>query len=141
MKQTVSGKLAGSYLPGTLVYETATGVWTATAVAGANHIRSGWIEFKKRTSATFGEVDIDATYTNGTAINVEIIVGPRGNANFTIVSKCTNPGGTKYFGEEFTNNAAGVLQRKSAAASRHTVAIVTKYGLSNGDTVGRFHPM
>ena len=137
----MSGKLAGSYTPGTPVYNTATGVWTAVAVAGANHIQSGWVEFKKRTSATFGEVDIDATYTNGTAINVEIIVGPRGDPGFILCSKCVNPGGDKYFGEEFCNTSSGNLIRRSAATSRTTMAIVSKYGLTNGDTVARVIPV
>ena len=141
-KQTVSGKLAGSYQPGTCVYESATGTWTAaTGNTNSNYNRLGWVDNKFRTSSTFGEVDIDATYTNGTAINVEIVVGPRGDMDFILCAFCKDPGAAKYFGTALIGESSGKVELHSSHTSKSVVAIVSKYGLPNGDTVVRLTPV
>ena len=104
----LSGKLAGAYKPGTIVYQTAVDTWTATTgTASTNHIIPGVVEFKKRTSATFGEKDIDDTYAFGTAINVEIIVGPRdGSLKLAVI--CQNLSAAKFFGNTVGATSGGV---------------------------------
>jgi len=141
-KVTVSGKLAGSYQPGTCVYQSGVDTWTAMAgTTASNYKRAGWVDNKFRTSSTFGEVDIDATYTNGTAINVEIIVGPLGDPDFVIAAFCKDPAAAKYFGELLIGESSGKVELRSSHTSKSVVAMVSKYGVANGDTVARITPV
>jgi hypothetical protein len=136
--QTISGKLAGSYKPGQMVYESATRTWTTTPGTAAQYKRTGWIEFKYRTSSTFGEVDIDTAYTDGTAINVEIIVGPRdGTIKIGAITKDFS--GTKYFGEELYAGSSGALQLGSEMTSATVQAILAEEGAVATSTVAKVY--
>jgi hypothetical protein len=131
----LSGKLAGSYKPGSLVYQTAQDTWTATTgTASQNHHRIGVVEFKKRTSATFGEVDIDTAYTDGTAINVEIIVGPL-DGTLKLACICQNLSAAKWFGVPVQATSGGVFAKHNKVGSAANVACTTEEGYTSGDTV------
>lgn len=134
----VSGKLAGSYKPGDLLYESAAEVWTQTPGSAGQYKRTGWLEFKKRTSSTFGEVDIDTAYTDGTAINVEIIVGPR-DGTIMIGAKTKDLSASKYFGEELYASSGGALQLGSEMTSATVQAILTEEGAVAGSTVNKVY--
>lgn len=137
--QKISGKLAGAYTPGQCVYQTATDTWTTTVgTASQNHYRVGWVEFKKRTSSTFGEVDIDTTYSDYTAYDVEIIVGPV-NGEVMLAVKCQNLSAAKYFGYPLQCTSGGLLAKHNKVGSAATVATVTEEGYTSGDTVVKIY--
>jgi hypothetical protein len=60
---TVWGKLASTYKPGQIVYESAAGVWTIQANNAGHLQRSGVIGFKPRVGSDFARKDIDDAYT------------------------------------------------------------------------------
>jgi hypothetical protein len=135
----LSGKLAGSYKPGTLVYQSATDTWTATTgTASQNHYVVGAIEFKKRTSSTFGEVDIDTAYTDGTAINVEIIVGPR-DGSLKLACLCQDLSATKYFGNPVQATSGGLWAKHNKSGSSANQGYITEDGYTNGDTAVKIY--
>jgi hypothetical protein len=132
----VSGKLAGQYLPGDWVEETATNTWTQISVTNK---LAGVLEFKKRTSSTFGEVDIDATYTDGTAINVEIIIGPR-DGTVKVAAKVEDLGSDYYYGELLAGHSGGSLELQSTQGVSYVAqAIVSEDGYTDDDTVGALY--
>ena len=141
----LSGKLAGAYYPGTLLYMSSTGIWTATtgtASFNAQRRQVGVLEFKKRTSATFGEVDIDTAYTKGTAINVEVIVGPLdGTIKVAVIAKAF--GATAYYGQAITTTSGGAAFAMGSAfatiASHSSIGFVAEEGYTTGDTVVRYY--
>ena len=60
--QKVSGKLAANYKPGQVVIQTGTDTWTTVSGSVSENrigLKVGVVEFKKRTSTTFGEIDIE----------------------------------------------------------------------------------
>lgn len=135
----LSGKLAGSYYPGAAVYQSAVDTWTTTlGTASNNHRVCGWVEFKKRTSATFGEVDIDTAYTDGTAINVEIIVGPRdGSLKLAVI--CQNLSASKFFGDPVQATSGGVMAKHNKVGSAANVAYITEESYTAGDTIAKIY--
>ena len=131
----LSGKLAGAYKPGSLVYETAANTWTATVgTASQNHMIIGVLEFKYRTSPTFGEIDIDTAYTYGTATNVEIIVGPR-DGSLKLACICQNLSAAKYFGQPLQATSGGVFGKHNKVGSSLNTAYTTEEGYTAGETV------
>jgi hypothetical protein len=135
----LSGKLVGSLKPGTAVYETAQNTWSATpGTASQNHFINGWLEFKYRTSATFGEVDIDDAYTDGTAINVEIIVGPR-DGSLKLAVLCQNLSAAKFFGQPVQCTSGGVMGKHNKVGSAANVAYITEEGYASGETVAKIY--
>lgn len=135
----LSGKLASNYKPGQIVYQTAVDTWTATTgTASTNHIIPGVVEFKKRTSPTFGQKDIDDAYTYGTAINVEIIVGPRdGSLKLAVLAQ--NLSATKFFGNTVGATSGGVLCKNNKTGSQSSVAYITEESYTAGDTVAKVY--
>ena len=131
----LSGKLAGAYKPGSLVYETGVNTWTATTgTASQNHMIPGIVEFKKRTSPTFGEVDIDTAYAKGTADNVEIIVGPR-DGSLKLACLCQNLSAAKYFGQGVQATSGGLWAKHNKSGSGANNAYITEEGYASGETV------
>ena len=141
----VSGKLAGQYYPGQLVYESATGTWTATTGSQSFNVQRrqiGVLEFKKRTSTTFGEVDIDTVYTYGTDENVEIILGPLdGTIKVAVLAKAFGSDGL--YGQAVTTSSGGKAfamgSSFAAIASMGKIAMVTEEGYTSGDTVAKVY--
>ena len=141
----VSGKLAGQYKPGHIVYESSTGTWTqATGTQSFNVARRavGIVEFKYRTSTTFGEVDIDTAYTKGTAENVEIIIGPLdGTIKVACFAKAFGSAGL--YGQAITTSSGGKAfamgSSFAAIASMGKCGIVTEEGYTSGDTVCKMY--
>lgn len=143
------GKLASTYKPGQVVYESATGIWTISDSATAAHhlLKFAIIEFKPRTSATFGEVDIDTAYA--TTDDVPIIIGSYGG-DLKLGAFIVNPGGAKLFGVSYViGTTAGSLIAEtlevtgsvsSGTAIRYSFrCYVAEEALANTDTVGRFY--
>ena len=119
----ISGKLASTYKPGTLVYQSGVETWTS-ADSGESLLLCGWADFKMRTSSTFGEVDIDADFA--TTDNIEIVVGPR-DSTIKIAALCDNMSAAKYYGEPLSVGATdGRLALQKAYASYLTQAICTE---------------
>lgn len=56
------GKLASTYKPGDVVYQSAAGTWTKQASNAGNLKRTGVVLDKPHTSSTFGSVSIDTAY-------------------------------------------------------------------------------
>ena len=134
----LSGKLAANYKPGTLVTETGQNVWTATPGTGSEtHYIPGIVEFKKRTTPTFGQVDIDDAYTYGTAINVEIIVGPR-DGTLKLACLCQNLGAGFFFGYPLTPTSGGLLALHTKNSGQ-LVAYITEEGYTSGDTAVKIY--
>lgn len=134
------GKLAGSYKPGDVVYESATDTWTQTpGTATYNNIQPGYVEFDMRTSSTFGEVDIDTAYTDGTARNVTIITGPFG-PDVVLAVKCKDLSADKQWGTPLSMASSGALDLFQTLGSDSKVAIVVD-DYTNGDTVVKIHPI
>ena len=142
----VWGKLASTYKPCQVVYESATGIWTITDSATAAHhlLKYGIIEFNPRTSATFGEVDIDTAYA--TTDDVPIIIGSYGG-DLKLGVFIVNPGGAKLFGVSYViGTTAGSLIAEtlevtgsvsSGTAIRYAFrSYVAEEAFANGDTVG-----
>ena len=135
----LSGKLAGAYAPGAAVYQTGVNVWTTTVgTASQNHYINGWLEFKKRTSPTFGEVDIDDTYTYGTATNLEIIVGPR-DGSLKLAVLCQNLSATKYFGAPVQPTSGGKMGKHNKSGSALNTGYITEEGYTAGETVAKIY--
>jgi hypothetical protein len=135
----LSGKLAGSYYPGTCVYLSAADTWTQSAgTTATNYKVYGFVEFKKRTSSTFGEVDIDTAYTDGTAINVEIVVGPQ-DGTIKIAALCLNLSATKYFGHRLYATSGGKLDNHSEKYSFASVGYITEENYTSGDVVAKIY--
>lgn len=143
------GKLAAGDKPGQVEYESSTGVWTKVDSATAAHhlLKFGILEFKPRTSATFGEVDIDTAYA--TTDDVPIVVGSYGG-DLKLAAFIVNPGGAKLFGVSYViGTTAGSLLAETledtgfagtGTAIRYSFrCYVAEEGLANGDTVGRFY--
>ena len=145
----VWGKLASTYKPGQVVYESSTGVWTTVNSATSAHhlLKYGIIEFNPRTSATFGEVDIDIAYA--TTDDVPLIIGSYGG-DLKLGAFCVNPGEAELFGESYViGTTAGSLMAEtlevtgsvsSGTAIRYAFrSYVAEEGIANGDTVGLFY--
>lgn len=145
----VWGKLASTYKACQLVYESSTGVWTHTDSATAAHhlLKFGIIEFKPRTSSTFGEVDIDIAYA--TTDDVPIIIGSYGGP-IKLCAACADPGGAKLFGVSYVisttagNAAAETLESTGFAgtgtAIRYSFRMyVAEEALANQDRFGLFY--
>lgn len=144
----VWGKLASTYKPGQAVYESATGVWTIGDADTAGHhlLKMGLIEFKPRTSATFGEVDLDTAYA--TTDDVPIVIGSYGGA-LKVGAFCDDPGQAELFGvSHVISDTAGQWKKEtleatgasSGTAIRYSFRIYTaEEGLANGDTKGLFY--
>lgn len=143
------GKLASTYKPGQVVYESSTGIWTTVNSATAAHhlLKFAIIEFKPRTSATFGEVDLDIAYA--TTDDVPIIVGSYGG-DLKLGAFCVNPGEAELFGESYViGTTAGSLIAETlestgfagtGTAIRYSFrCYVAEEGIGNGDTVGVFY--
>lgn len=130
----VSGKLASALAPGNLVYQSAKEQWTAsTGTASEYEYKHGFVEYMPRTSSTFGEVNIDASYSNYTAINVEIIVGPR-DGTIELAAKCKNFGANFFFGKPVASSSAGVLGAAITDANIQQ-GFIGEDGYTSGDTV------
>ncbi len=135
----LSGKLAGAYTPGQVVYMSAQDVWTASVgTASQNHYIYGVVEFKKRTSEDFGQRDIDDTYAKGTAMNVEIIVGPR-DGTLKIAVKCLNLSAAKYFGFPVQVSSGGQVDLFSTTGSGGVMGWITEEGYTSGDTIAKIY--
>ncbi len=141
----VSGKLAANPVPGTLCYESSTGIWTAvTGTQSFNVARRqiGVLEFKKRTSPTFGEIDIDTAYTKGTEDNVEFVVGPL-DGTIKVAAICKAFGASGLFGQAITTSSGGKAfsmgSSFAAIASASKIAHVTEEGYTTGDTVVKMY--
>jgi len=135
----LSGKLAANYKPGTYVVQTAQDTWTANpGTASQNHQIGGWVEFKKRTSLTFGAKDIDDAYTYGTAINVEIIVGPR-DGTLMLAVLCQNLSAAKWFGQGVQGTSGGLMAKHNKTGSGTNIAYTTEEGYTAGDTVVKIY--
>ena len=139
------GKLAAQYYPGTFVYMSAAGVWTAASgsVSFNNAKRNlGLLEFTKRTSSTFGEVDIDTYITDGTQRNCEIIVGPF-DGTIKVAAICKAFGGNGLYGQAITVSSGGKafsLGSNFAAKVSHVkVGFVAEEGYTSGDTVVKMY--
>ncbi len=143
------GKLASTYKPSQAVYESATGVWTHTNSGTGAHklLKFGIIEFNPRTSATFGEVDIDAAYA--TTDDVPIIISSYGG-DLKICIACTDPSGAKLFGVSYVigstagNLSAEVLEVtgsvSSGTAIRYAFRVyVAEEALAASDRFGLFY--
>ena len=128
-----SGKLAGAYKPGQLVYESAKNTWTATAgTAALNNARIGVVEFKRRTGSDFAYKDIDDAYT--TKDNVEIITGPR-DGSVKLAMLCLDLSADKYYGHPLYASSGGKLDNHADMLSASIVASITDEGYTNGSTV------
>lgn len=144
----VWGKLASTYKPGQVVYESSTGIWTVVNSATAAHhlLKFGIIEFKPRTSATFGEVDIDGAYA--TTDDVPIVIGSYGG-DLKIAAFLVDPGEAELFGESYViGTTAGSLLAETLEATGSTGSTGIRYsfrcyvaeeGIGNGDEVGLFY--
>lgn len=145
----VWGKLASTYKPGQVTYESATGVWTITnSATGAHHLlKYAIIEFKPRTSATFGEVDIDTAYA--TTDDVPLIIGSYGG-DLKLAAFCVDPGGAKLFGVSYvigTTQGSLMIETlevtgsvSSGTAIRYAFrSYLAEEGIANGDEVGLFY--
>ena len=144
------GILAATDKPGQVVHESSTSTWTKSDSGTAAHklLKYGIIEFNPRTSATFGEIDIDTAYT--TSEDVPIIIGSYGG-DLKLAVFCVNPGGAKLFGvSSVIGSTAGSLISEtlenlgdalsSGTAIRYSFrSYVAEEALANGDTVGRFY--
>lgn len=143
----IVGKLAAQYYPGTVVYQSAAGpVWTATTgTQSFNNVRRsyGIVEFPKRTSSTFGEVDIDTYITDGTKRNCEIIVGPLdGTVKVAVLCKATNASG--YYGMPMIPSSGGkAFSVGSAWAAKvsynNVIGFLSEDGFAGTDTVARIY--
>lgn len=137
----VSGKLAANYKPGQVVIETATNTWTivgGTVSENRIGIKSGVVEFKKRTSTTFGEMDIDTAYSYGTKENVEIIIGPRdGTVKLAVFGK--QLGAAKYYGNKLCSWSGGTVSGMGSGGtglySADNSFMLTEEGAAASDTV------
>ena len=139
----ISGKLVGgtTYYPGNTVYMSSAGVWTLTTGDQSFNnakVQPGWIEFKKRTSKTFGEIDIDTAYTYGTAENVEIIVGPL-DGTIKIAAFCKATNGTGLYGMALSVTSGGKMfalgSAWAAKVSFSQCCFLAEEGASSTDTV------
>jgi len=143
------GKLAATDKPGQVLYESGTGVWTKSDAGTATHklIKFGILEFNPRTSATFGEVDIDTAYA--TTNDVPIIIGSYGGP-LKVAIACSDPGGAKLFGISYVIGAtAGNLSAEtlevtgsvsSGTAIRYAFRVyVAEEALANQDRFGLFY--
>ena len=145
----VWGVLAATDKPGQVEYESSTGTWTKVDSGTAAHklLKFGIIEFNPRTSATFGEVDIDIAYA--TTDDVPIIIGSYGGP-IKVAIFHDNPGAAKYFGQSYViSSTAGQLVIETlestgfagtGTAIRYAFRVfVAEEGLANGDTKGLFY--
>lgn len=145
----VWGKLAATDQPGQVEYESGTGVWTKADAGTAAHklIKFGILEFNPRTSATFGEVDIDAVYA--TTDDVPIIIGSYGGP-LKVCIACSDPGGAKLFGISYViGSTAGNLSAETlesvgfagtGTAIRYSFRVyVAEEALANQDRFGLFY--
>jgi len=64
------GELADAYYPGTLVYESAPGIWTAATTSAGNLNRVGIVGFKARVDSNFARKDIDDAYSAGDSVEI-----------------------------------------------------------------------
>jgi len=130
----VSGQLASALAPGNIVYQSAAGTWTAsTGIASEGCYLQGVVEYMPRTSSTFGEVNIDASYSNYTAINVEIIVGPL-DGTVECAVKCKDFGVTCFYGHPVIDSSAGKADGDVTTA-KFEIGFVGEDGYTSGDTV------
>jgi len=136
----ISGKLSATAAPGYICQVDGAGTITPTAGASgsANRLVLGVLEYKPRTSTTFGEKDIDSSYTDYTRYNVELIVGPR-DGTLMVAARNVDPGAAYYYGKRMMASSGGKFKITTTTASKTTLAIVTEYGIANGDTVGRYY--
>ena len=141
----LSGKLAGQYTPGQIVYMSSMGIWTAvtgTPSFNAQRRHVGVLEFKYRTSSTFGEIDIDTAYTKGTGENVEVIVGPM-DGTIKVAVKAKSTGGDGLYGMAVTTASGGTVWSMGsnwvAIASHSCIGFIAEEGYTNGDTVARIY--
>lgn len=145
----VWGKLASTYKPSQVVYESSTGIWTHTNSGTGAHklLKFGIIEFNPRTSSTFGEVDIDTAYA--TTDDVPIVIGSYGG-DLKIGIACSDPGGAKLFGVSYViGSTAGNLSAEtlevtgsvsSGTAIRYSFRVyVAEEALANTDRFGLFY--
>ena len=143
------GKLASTYKACQVVYESGTGVWTHTNSGTAAHklLKFAIIEFKPRTTATFGEVDIDADYA--TTDDVPLIIGSYGGPLKMCIA-CTDPSGAKLFGVSYViGGTAGNLSAEtlevtgsvsSGTAIRYAFRVyVAEEALAASDRFGLFY--
>ena len=143
------GKLAATDKPGQVEYESSTGVWTKSDAGTGAHklIKFGLLEFNPRTSATFGEVDIDTAYA--TTEDIPIIIGSYGGP-LKVAIACSDPGGAKLFGISYVigatagNLSAEVLEVtgsvSSGTAIRYAFRVyVAEEALANQDRFGLFY--
>lgn len=143
------GKLAATDKPGNVVQESAANTWTkGDADTSAHHLlKMGIIEFNPRTSATFGEVDIDTAYA--TTDDVPIVVGSYGGP-LKIAAFCDDQSGTVFFGVSFViSTTAGQWDAEtlevtgsvsSGTAIRHSFRVyLAEEGLVTADTKGFFY--
>jgi hypothetical protein len=68
----VWGKLAGTYHPGDVVYESAAGVWTQQSSNTGNLYRSGVVLDKPRVGTDWARKDIDDAYTTSDQVPIGI---------------------------------------------------------------------
>ena len=139
------GKLAATDKPGQVLYESGTGVWTKVDAATAAHhlLKYGILEFNPRTSATFGEVDIDIAYA--TTDDVPIIIGSYGG-DLKLGAAIEDPGGAKLFGVALViSSTAGNLEAETLEATGATSGTAIRYsfrsyvaeeGFANQDRYG-----
>lgn len=142
------GKLAATDKPGQVIYESSTGVWTKSDAGTAAHhlIKYGILEFKVRTSATFGEVDIDIAYA--TSDDVPIIIGSYGGP-LKLGAAIEDPGGAKLFGISLViSSTAGNLEAETLETTGVSIGTAIQYsfrsyvaeeGFANQDRFGRIY--
>ena len=109
----VWGKLAATDKPGQVLYESATGVWTKSDAGTEAHklLKYAILEFNPRTSATFGEVDIDIAYA--TTDDVPLVIGSYGGP-LKLAAAIEDPGGAKLFGVSLViSSTAGNLEAET----------------------------
>lgn len=135
----VSGKLAGSYKPGTAVYPTGVDTWTSTTgTASVARQQCGFVDHPMRTSATFGEVDIDTAIADGTGRNVEIVTGPR-DGSIKVAALCLNLSAAKYNGDSLYATSGGKLDNFDEQTSARIQAVVAREGYTVGGTVAEVY--
>lgn len=61
--ESEDGEVAGAYTPGTIVYESAAGIWTEAATNAGQLGRVGIVGFKARIDSTGARKDIDDAYS------------------------------------------------------------------------------
>jgi hypothetical protein len=70
-RKIVWGKLAGTYVPGDVVYESSAGVWTQVTTSAGNLNRVGVVGFNPRSPSGVRK-DIDDAYTTSEDVPIHL---------------------------------------------------------------------